>query len=317
MANQEARGGAPALSIIIPAYNESAGIHDVIRGVQEVVQKNSLQAEILVVDDGSEDGTGKLAADLGAHVIRHHRNRGYGAALKTGILNAQHDSIVMMDADGTYPVETIPELLQHLENADMVVGARTSKQVRIPLFRRPAKWILNLLANYLSGTKIPDLNSGFRAFHRHTVLRYFSILPNRFSFTSTITLALLCDNYELKYIPINYHRRVGKSKIVPFDAMNFFMLILRTAMLFNPLRIFVPLALALALIGVGKGIFDVAKTGMLSFSAVFMLGSALQVMLIGMVGDALGRKISSADINSPFQRQPEKVEGISRNGESK
>jgi hypothetical protein len=222
----------------------------------------------------------------------------------------------MTDADGTYPADAIPLLLQHLEHADMVVGSRTAANVEIPNVRRPAKRILNWLANYLSGTKIPDLNSGMRAFDKLTVMRYFAILPNQFSFTSTITLALLCDNYQLEYVPINYHQRIGTSKIVPFDAMNFFMLILRTTMLFNPLRIFVPLSLGLAGIGVLKGIYDLSLTGSLSFSAVFLLGSALQIILIGMVGDALGRKIGSAGIEIPFGKKPESVELPKKENES-
>ena len=295
------------ISIIVPAYNEAGAIQDVIKQLQDITSEHEISAQILVVDDGSDDDTGKLATDAGAQVIRHHRNRGYGAALKTGILHAEHDIIVMTDADGTYPADAIPLLLQHLEHADMVVGSRTAENVEIPSVRRPAKRILNWLANYLSGTNIPDLNSGMRAFDKRTVMRYFSILPNKFSFTSTITLALLCDNYQLEYVPINYHHRIGTSKIVPFDAMNFFMLILRTTMLFNPLRIFVPLSLGLAGIGILKGLYDLVLTGSLSFSAVFMLGSALQIILIGMVGDALGRKIGSAGIEIPFQKQPERV----------
>ena len=193
----------------------------------------------------------------------------------------------------------------------LLIGLPVPRQTpKVPSARRPAKWILNQLANYLSGTRIPDLNSGFRAFKRNTVMRYFPILPDKFSFTTTITLAFLCDNYELEYIPIDYHQRLGTSKIVPFDAMNFFMLILRTAMLFNPLRIFVPLSAGLALIGIAKGIYDLSLTGQLSFSSVFLLGSALQVILIGMVGDALGRRIGSADIGNSFQRQPDKIQKI-------
>jgi glycosyltransferase involved in cell wall biosynthesis len=305
------------LSIIIPAYNEAEPIGGVIASVQDVMKENGFTGEVVVVDDGSKDDTAKLAAAKGARVIKHHRNRGYGAALKTGILHASHDVIVMMDADGTYPADAIPTLLGRLENSDMVIGARTTNQAEIPSARRPAKWILNRLADYLSGTRIPDLNSGLRVFHRKTVMRYFSILPDRFSFTTTITLAMLCDNYELEYVPISYQKRIGTSKIVPFDAMSFFMLILRTTMLFNPLRIFVPLSAALAAIGVLKGIYDVTLTGQLSFSAIFMLSSALQVILIGMVADALGRKIGSADITIPFRKQPDRIQDSKERPQSK
>src|SRR5262249_22502084 len=155
--------------------------------------------EIIVVDDGSKDKTRRAAEEAGAVVLRHPRNRGYGASLKTGITVAAYDVICITDADGTYPVERIPELLAELRTADMVVGARTGARVAIPLIRKPAKWVLNRLANYITSTKIPDLNSGLRLFRRDAALQYFHMLPDQFSFTTTITMAMLCDKYAVTY----------------------------------------------------------------------------------------------------------------------
>ena len=147
--------------------------------------------------------------------------------------------------------EYIPELLRLMEGADMAVGARIGNKVYIPLVRRPAKWILNRLANYVALSRIPDLNSGLRAFRREMVVQYFGVLPDQFSFTTTITLAMHCDKYRVAYLPVDYRQREGKSKIVPWDAASFLVLILRTAMLFRPLRVFLPVVL-LCLLDISK-----------------------------------------------------------------
>jgi glycosyltransferase involved in cell wall biosynthesis len=158
-----------SVSIVIPAFNEEAAIQQVLSELQQVMHEHEINAEIIVVDDGSMDLTAELAAAAGARVLRHRSNRGYGASLKTGIAAATHEAIVITDADGTYPPKYIVELLDELDHADMVVGARTGANVKIPLVRRPAKWVLNRLANYLVGTRIRDLNSGLRAFRQERV----------------------------------------------------------------------------------------------------------------------------------------------------
>ena len=178
------------ISIVIPAYNEGQSVTDTLSELNTMLSQNGIEAEIIIVDDGSSDNTSDLALRAGARVLRHHNNRGYGASLKTGITAASNDIIAMTDADGTYPFRYIPEMLESLDDTDMVVGARTGKNVHIPWIRRPAKWALNKLANYVSGHKIPDINSGLRVFRKDTVLHYFPILPNAFSWTTTITLAL-------------------------------------------------------------------------------------------------------------------------------
>jgi glycosyltransferase involved in cell wall biosynthesis len=278
-------------SIVIPAYNEEQGVGAVISELRSVLDRHGIDPEIIVVDDGSSDRTAQEAAAVGARVLRHRSNRGYGAALKSGITAATNDFVVITDADGTYPCQYIPDILNRLETADMVVGARIGSNVKIPLIRKPAKWVLNRLANYMTNAKIPDLNSGLRAFRRNVAMQYFSILPDQFSWTTTITLAMHCDKYAVVYLPIDYRKRRGKSKIVPWDAGSFAILILRTAMLFRPLRVFIPVVLLCLLYGFVKMSVDLVRDPNISASALLALVSALIILLIGMLGDAIAMRL--------------------------
>lgn len=287
-----------AISIVIPAYNEEHGVGPVIAELRDVLSRHGIRGEIIVVDDGSTDGTQQAAAQAGARVLRHRSNRGYGAALKTGITAAAYDIIAITDADRTYPSAAIPALLEELERADMVVGARTGRNVTIPFIRKPAKWVLNKLANYVAGVKIPDLNSGLRVFRREIAMQYFPILPDQFSFTTTITLAMHCDKYAVAYLPIDYHQRTGSSKIVPWDAYNFAVLILRTAMLFRPLRVFLPLVFLCLAYGFTKMAIDLYRDPNISASALLALMSALLILLIGMLGDALATRLGRLNQNA-------------------
>jgi glycosyltransferase involved in cell wall biosynthesis len=279
------------VSVVIPAFNEEQGVGPVVVELLETLGRQGLEAEIIVVDDGSTDKTAAAAAAAGARVLRHRSNRGYGAALKSGISAASNDYVVITDADGTYPSKYIPELLASLETADMVVGARTGANVKIPLVRRPAKWLLNRLANYMTNSKIPDLNSGLRAFRRNVAMQYFTILPDQFSWTTTITLAMHCDKYAVTYLPIDYLARKGRSKIVPWDAGSFAILILRTAMLFRPLRVFIPVVMLCLIYGCVKMSIDMTRDPNISASALLAFVSALIILLIGMLGDALATRL--------------------------
>jgi glycosyltransferase involved in cell wall biosynthesis len=294
------------VSVVIPAYNEQAGVAAQVATIQHVLDPHGIAYEIVVVDDGSADETAAEAARAGARVLRHTSNRGYGAAIKTGILAAQYEAIIIIDADGTYPADQIPQLLARLDTADMVVGARTGRHVDIPWARKPAKWILTWLAARISGQSIPDVNSGLRAFRRDCIMQYFPILSNQFSFTLTSTLALLADDYVVAYHPIDYYRRVGESKITPRNFMDFVILVLRVSMMFQPLRIFVPLAVFCLLAGVLKVAWDISGLlvrystpgwqlifqPVLSTSAILLLLIGLQLLLIGMVADAVVRRIA-------------------------
>jgi glycosyltransferase involved in cell wall biosynthesis len=279
------------VSVVIPAHNEELSIHSVVTEVRELLSQHNISAEIIVIDDGSRDGTASAAQTAGARVLQHRSNRGYGATLKTGIVAATYDAIAIIDADGTYPAHYLPQLLSELEHSDMVIGARLGQNVHIPLVRRPAKWLLKHLANYVSNARIPDLNSGLRVFRRDIVMQYFPILPNYFSFTTTITMAMLCDNYAVSYIPIDYRKRQGHSKIVPWDAGSFAILILRMAMLFKPLRVFLPLALVCLGYGLIKMGIDLTHDPNISASAILSLMSALLIVLIGMLGDAIATRL--------------------------
>ena len=194
------------LSIIIPAYNEVKGIESTVRALELVVKNIDFDVEVIFVDDGSTDGTSEKLNDsvdglAKIRVINHDVNQGYGAALKTGIRNSVFDYIAITDADETYPNERIPEFYSMTleNNLDMLVGARVGKNVKIPLIRKPAKWALNKLANYLAGYEIPDLNSGMRIMKKETLMKYLNILPQGFSFTTTITLAMLTNSYKVHY----------------------------------------------------------------------------------------------------------------------
>ncbi len=296
------------ISIVVPAYREEEAVGRQVESIREAMTAQRIPHEILVVDDGSGDRTAERALGAGARVVQHRDNQGYGAALKTGIRRAKHDTIVIIDADGTYPPDQIPRIVAHLENADMVVGARTGGEVHIPLMRRPAKLVLNWLAARVAGRRIPDLNSGLRAFRRDCVTQYFSILPDSFSWTTTITLALLADGYRVVYHSIDYHHRVGKSKIAPRLFSEFLILVLRMAVLFQPLRVFLPIAASCFALGALKVVFDILATSqrgeasgwsllfhpVISTSAVLLLLVGLQLLLIGMVCDALLRRISDS-----------------------
>lgn len=279
------------VSVVIPAFNEELAVRETIKELREMFAVTDVNAEIIIVDDGSRDKTAKEAKAAGARVIQHRGNRGYGASLKTGILAAAHDIIAITDADGTYPAKYLPEMLVELEQADMVVGSRTGADVNIPLSRKPAKWFLRMMANYVSQTKIPDLNSGLRVFRRDVAIQYFAILSDQFSFTTTITLAMLCDKYAVSYMPIDYRKRKGKSKIMPWDAGSFAVLILRVAMLFRPLRVFLPLAVLCVVYGIIKTTVDLMHDPNISASAIFAFVSAMMMVLVGMLGDAVATRL--------------------------
>ncbi len=245
------------LSVVVPAYNEGNHVAQQVHELRHALTEIGWPFEIIVVDDGSSDKTASEADAAGARVLRRAVNRGYGAALKAGIDRAKYDWILITDADGTYPVEAIAELLKLADHSDMVVGARLGNSVKIPLVRRPAKWFLTRLASYLAGQRLPDINSGLRLMRKSLVRRYESLLPDGFSFTTTITLSATCNGHVVNYVPINYGARLGKSKIRPRHAYDFTLLILRTIVLFNPLKVFIPLGFALLVAAIAKFAFDV------------------------------------------------------------
>jgi glycosyltransferase involved in cell wall biosynthesis len=251
---------------------------------------------IVIVDDGSPDRTAEAAEATGARVVSHRQNRGYGEALKTGIRHAGFERIAIIDADGSYPADEIPRLAQKLADAEMVVGARVGSKAQIPLVRRPAKWLLTWLASYLTGTKIPDLNSGLRLFRRALAIEFFSLLPSGFSFTTTITLAALNSGYLVEFVPIDYFKRTGRSKIRPIqDTFNFFMLVLRLTLIFRPLKIYLPIAGLMVLFA-----FVILIIGWYGFGRIFdntillFIQAAFQSAIVGLLADTVNVRRSRA-----------------------
>lgn len=280
-------------SVIIPTYNEREGISQVIESLQSLKKIHGNQWEIIIIDDGSTDGTSEMIRNIQDIVlIRHPFNRGYGAAIKTGIRHAKYNTLIISDADGTYPVHDIPRLLAQLSKSDMVVGARGNNDSNIPLSRRPAKWMLNKLANYLTGIKIPDLNSGLRAMKKDVVMKFVHLLPDGFSFTTTITLAMLTNDYTVEFIPIKYKMRSGRSKIRPVrDTLNFFQLIIRTVLYFDPLKIFLPMSAFFFILSIAVLVLSYLFTPkIMDITTVILFISSVQILAIGMIADLIDKR---------------------------
>lgn len=252
----------PAFSLIVPCYNEQGAIARTLAELRAAL--GSVEGyELIIVDDGSTDDTASILqaeadSDPQLRVLRHSRNRGYGAALKSGVRASRSELIVITDADGTYPNHRIPELLKAAADADMVVGARTADDVTYPMIRKIPKMFLRAYAAWIAHQDIPDLNSGMRVLRREVVERFLSVLPDGFSFTTTITLAMLTNRYVVRYVPIGYSARTGKSKIRPIrDTAKFFQLVLRTGMYFAPLRVYGPVLWIMFFAFIGSIGYDV------------------------------------------------------------
>lgn len=279
------------VSIVIPVYNEVESIKQCIADLKMVMESQAYAYEIIVVDDGSSDQTVEAIQEESVHILKHPQNRGYGAALKTGIKYATGEIIAITDADGTYVAANLPRLLDLLvrEQYDMVVGARTGEDVNIPWMRRPFKWLLSQFASLLVGVQIPDLNSGQRVFRRDAALEFFHLYPNGFSFTSTITLAMLTNDYYIFFEPINYLPRVGRSKLRPFqDTISFFLLVIRIMVYFKPLKVFLPLSLflfGLALAVLLGSYFWMDRV--MDITTVIIAMAAVQIAATGLLADVI------------------------------
>jgi glycosyltransferase involved in cell wall biosynthesis len=250
-----------------------------------------LAGEIIVVDDSSTDDSCRLLEETEfVRLLRHDRNRGYGAALKTGMRAAIHPWIVIVDADGTYPLEAIPEIVAGLEDYEMVVGSRTGPLVTYPLVRKVPKLFLKLFAEWIAGQQIPDLNSGLRAFRRADALRFERLLPEKFSFTTTLTLAMLTSGLRVRFSPINYAARVGRSKFRPVqDTWNFWVTILRLGVYFAPLKIFLPVSAILGFSGLWTLAEDIFVRQDLTERTLILLMTSLQIGFLALLADMIVR----------------------------
>ena len=264
------------VTVIIPAFNEEQSIGEVVDNVYR--HCSSFLEDIIVVDDGSTDSTYQIACQSHAVVIQHKQNKGYGASLKTGIRQAKTDFVLTMDADGQHRVEDLERLLK-FSDYDMVVGQRSSL-IHSALWRMPGKWFIGKIANYLTNRKIPDLNSGLRLIRREVAIRYIHLCPSGFSFSTTITMALLSRGYNITYVPIQVEKRVGKSTVSLKTGFDTIVLVLRLAALFNPLRLFLPISLVVGLIGIIWGIPYALDGRGVSIAA--MLASMTAILLFGL-----------------------------------
>lgn len=265
------------ISVIMPALNECDAIASTVERAKRIVESAGLMpCEIIVVDDGSSDGTGDLARVAGAKVVTHPHNVGYGRSLKDGITAASYDMVCITDADGSYPIERIPELVaKYRLGFDMVVGARTGKFYRESVVKSPLRWILKHIVQYTANRKIPDINSGLRVFGRASIMKYFPHLSDTFSFTTSLTLAYMMNGKFVNYHDIEYHERVGRSKVHLFrDSMRTLQYILEAATYYNPMKIFVFFGLICLVIAfvsiVGGVILQLASAFFLGVGAILL-----------------------------------------------
>jgi glycosyltransferase involved in cell wall biosynthesis len=270
-------------SVVVPAFNEAPAIADVVRALA----CEGPWHEIIVVDDGSSDGTGERAREAGATVIRHPYNKGNGAAVKTGIRHAGGACVLIIDGDGQHRAADARRLVEPLGEYDLVVGAR-SAGTHASVLRRAGNALLNWLAGYLTGRTIPDLTSGFRAARRECLSEFLHLLPNGFSTPTTTTLAFLRAGYSVAFEPVEARPRVGASKIrLARDGIKFGLILLRIITIFSPMRIFVPLSLAAFTVGFAYGGWTVLTQRKIPNGSVLLLMFAVIVFLVGLVSEQI------------------------------
>ncbi|HSK91145.1 MAG TPA: glycosyltransferase family 2 protein [Euzebyales bacterium] len=290
----DARPATLDVTVVLPAYNEAGHVVAEVDRITAALKATDYSFEILVIDDGSTDGTGDQVAGLPfVRLLRFPTNRGSGTARRIGTMEAYGRYVVWTDADMTYPNERIPELIDRLVAGDVhqVVGARTSEEGTLKFLRVPAKWLIRRLAEYLSQSRIPDLNSGLRAFSKEHAQPYLGLLPTGFSCVTTITLAFLANGLIVQYVPIAYAPREGRSHFHPVkDAYRYILQVVRMVTFFEPLRVFGPVALTLLTVGTGKIIFDVmTKSLRITTNAVLLLLSGLILFSLGLLADLIVR----------------------------
>lgn len=248
------------VSVVLACYNEELALAKVVDDTRAALDAAGVNYEIVVVDDGSSDRTSEIAREKGARLVRHPINIGSGAARRTGIIHARGEIVVMLDADGTYEPKTIPEMLKFFPEYEQVNGARLTEEGTLKALRVPAKFFIRQLAIYISGRKIPDLNTGLKAFRRDTMLRYLWVMPDGFSCVTTMTLAFMTNGHPVAYVDTPYYARIGKSKFHPIkDTIKYVGAILRIMTFFRPMRIYMPAAAFLLFTGFAKSAFDLLR----------------------------------------------------------
>lgn len=280
------------LSVVIPVFNEEKSIKHTISALKKGLGKTGVNFEILVVNDGSKDKTGEILKNIeGIETINHLQNKGYGGSLKTGIKNAKYEKVLIIDADATYPIKKVQELLRWAGKYDMVVGARIGKNVHIPFFRKIGKKIVSAFANFALGKKIPDLNSGFRIFNKKIVFENIGLFPSGFSFTTTLTMIHAINDLDTKFVPIDYFKREGKSSIKPFrDFIGFLTLITRIAIYYNPLKFFIPPGIVILLLGTIYLFRNLIFFSDIPDGSIFLILFGIQIIFTGFLADILAIK---------------------------
>lgn len=278
------------VSVVLPVYNEAGHLQDEVKRIAHALDGSDYTYEILVVDDGSTDGSGDIARSIeGVRVIQFGTNRGSGSARRYGSMLAKGDVVVWTDVDMTYPNDAIPELIDALAGYDQVVGSRRTEEGTVKLLRTPAKWLVRKLASYLTKTQIPDLNSGFRAFRREVGLQFFHLLPAGFSCVTTITMSFLSNGYSVRYIPIDYMPRAGESKFHWWkDTRRYLLQVIRMVLMHEPIRFFGPPAVLLGVVGVGKLVYDlIDKDFRVGTNTIVLLGLSLALAGVGLIADLM------------------------------
>ncbi|HEV8167273.1 MAG TPA: glycosyltransferase family 2 protein [Actinomycetota bacterium] len=287
-------GSEPDVSVVLPCYNERDHVELEVKRIRAALEGAGMSYELICVDDGSSDGTREvLEAMADVRTILLPRNQGSGTARRIGTQQARGRVVVWTDADLTYPNERIPELVAHLDDTwDQVVGARRSEAGTYKLARVPAQGAIRKLASFLTNADIPDLNSGLRAFKRSVAEPYLRLLPAGFSCVTTITLAFLSNGHPVKYVPIDYFKRAGRSKFHPLrDAYNYIIQVLRMVMYFNPLRVLMPVGLTLLAATFLKAGVDLVVHHWHVASSTVLVGLAgFNIMAIALLADLVVRR---------------------------
>jgi polyisoprenyl-phosphate glycosyltransferase len=287
----------PDVSVVLPCYNERAHVELEVKRIHAALEAAGMRHEVICVDDGSTDGTREVLQSIeGVRTILLPRNQGSGTARRIGTQQARGRVVVWTDADMTYPNERIPELVELLDDTyDQVVGARRTEAGTYKLLRVPAKWAIRKLAAYLTSTEIPDLNSGLRVFKRAVAAPYLRLLPPGFSCVTTITLAFLSNGHPIRYVPIDYFKRSGRSKFHPLrDAYNYLLQILRMVMYFNPLRVLMPVGLTLLGATFLKAASDLIVHDLRVTGSTVLVGlAAFNIMAIALLADLVVRRTAS------------------------
>lgn len=290
------------VSVVLPVFNERGHLKEEIDRITEALEASPFTFEIIVVDDGSNDGSEiDLASIEGIRLIRHATNRGSGSARRTGTTAARGRIVVWTDVDMTYPNERIPEFVAAVDGCDHVVGARRTEEGTKRLFRVPAKWFIRRLASYLTDTDIPDLNSGLRAFRRDVAMQYVHHLPAGFSCVTTLTMSFLSNGYTVKYVPIDYFPRAGKSKFHWWrDTKRYLMQVVRMSLSYNPLKVFMPIGLTTLTVGIVKLAYDwIDRDFRLAANTLLILLASLQAIAVGLLADLVVRVTKPADQIEP------------------